>query len=196
MKSNLFSDRTESNRPQITRRRVIATVAGASTVGVGAIALGSREASAEIAFGELSIPDASLAADDPDPTPVVAVTAALEYDVDAIDSLTIDLLVGSDSDDRQVLDSESMSTGVTSTDTTRDLSAPITDADAFDASMFQPDAEETVTETVSLALRLTIEHDADVVAEALVDDTATIQVTNTADEIIAQLGGDGEITFE
>ena len=108
MKPTFNSRITDSNRPELTRRRVIATVAGASTVGVGAIALGSREASAEIAFGELSIPDATHEADDPEPTPVVAVTAALEYDVDAIDELTVELLVGSDSDDRQVLDSESM----------------------------------------------------------------------------------------
>ena len=195
MKPTLRSHDSDSNRPTTTRRRALAA-AGTTTIGLGALAVGSQDTSASIALEELSVPDSSHAADDPEPTPVVAVTAALEYDVDALEELTVELLVGSESDDRQAIDSETMSTSVTSTDTTRDLEGPITDADAFDREMFQPGPEETTTEAVSLALRLTITDGDDVVAEAIAEETTTIQVTNTADEVVARIGGDGEIRFE
>lgn len=187
---------SDSNRPTTTRRRALAAVAGASTIGLGALAVGSQDTSASIALDQLSVPDASHSADDPEPTPVVAVTAALEYDVESLDELTVELLVGSETDDRQPIDSETMSTSVTATDTTRDLEGPITDAAAFDREMFQPGPEETTTEPVSLALRLTITDGDDVVAEALAEETTAIEVINTAEAVVARIGGTGEIRFE
>ena len=85
---------------------------------------------------------------------------------------------------------------MTDGDTTRELSGAVPDADAYDDADFDPDAGETVTEDVTVALSLRVESGGEVVASDTVTDAATIVVENTAPSGEVTVGGDGEITFD
>jgi len=185
---------TDSNRT-LTRRRALAAVAGASATGLGVAALATKPAEAEVALGGLSVGDGVHESDAPDVTPVVDVTAALNYDVPSLDTVKVKLLIGPDSP-ATVVASETIETTVTATSTERDLSAPVTDAEGLAAEQFAPDAEETITETIHVGLTLTITDGEETVADASVADTATIEITNTADAVTVEVGGDGTITFD
>ena len=171
-------------------------LAGASATGLGAVVLGSNEATAEIAVGELAVADGVHEADDPDVSPAVDVTAELAYQVDSLTHVEIRLAVGPSDSDPTVLDSETIETGIESTNTDRDLTGALADADGFDAESFDPDAEETVTHDVTVRLDLEIRDEDEIVAEAEAVDTATVSVTNTSVAIEAGVGGDGDIRFE
>ena len=195
MQPTTGSHDTDSNRT-LTRRRLVALTAGAAATGTAAVALGTDDAAATVSVDELSVDDGTFADEDPDPTPVLEVAAALEYRVDELDTVRVELLVGTDDTDREVVDTEVLDTSVTETDTERDLSAPVTDAEPFDAAMFAPDPESTVSVDIHVALRLSIEHEGETVVDDLADDTATIEVTNESIALEATVGGEGEITFD
>ena len=195
MTPDLFSDRSESNRPTITRRRAVAMLAGASATGLGALALGSEEAAAEIELDGLTIPDESYAAEDPEPTPVADIDARIQYRVDSISEWNISLEFGppGDVDFISVLNE---STNATEAEQTRTLSAPLTDADAFDSADFAPDAETSVEHDVEVVLTFSVLDGSETLVQTSVSDTATVVVENETIDIEGAIGGTGEIRFE
>jgi hypothetical protein len=184
------------NRPTITRRRALALAGGAAASGLGAVALGSREADAEVSMSELAIADGTHAADDPAPTPVVEVDARMAWTVDAISTYNVSLEVGTDHDSREFVDLVSESTSVTDGEAEASLSGAVTDVAGFTASEFAPAAGETYTTDVAVALVFSVMHDGANVTGDTIEDTASITVENTAAEISVELGGDGQVTFE
>ena len=195
MTPDLFSDRSESNRPTITRRRAVALLAGASATGLGALAVGSEEAAAEIELDGLTIPDESYAAEDPEPTPVADIDARIQYRVDSISEWNISLEFGppGDVDFISVLNE---STNATEAEQTRTLSAPLTDADAFDSADFAPDAETSVEHDVEVVLTFSVLDGSETLVQTSVSDTATVVIENETIDIDGSIGGTGEIRFE
>jgi hypothetical protein len=187
---------SESNRPKITRRRVLAVTAGAAGTAVGATALASEEAAAEIQFGGLTVSDGTLEAEDPTPTPIVDVDARLAYTVDSVTSYNVAIELGPDHESRDMIDFINQDTSVTDGEFTENLTAPVTDHDAFSASDFAPAKGETVTEDVAVALTLSVMDGGTTKAADSIEYTATITVTNTAIQIELRAGGEGEIRFE
>ena len=195
MTPNRSSSTSESNRTLI-RRRVLAAVAGASATGLGAVAVASDSASAEITIGRLAIQDGSYEAEDPAPTPILGVDARLRYDVDSVTEYNVVLEAGPTHDDRTMLEFVNESTTATDGEFTETLSAPVTDHEAFATSDFDPEAGQTATEEIAVALVLSVMDGGETKATAEVKDTATITVSNTAVSIELKAGGEGEITFE
>ena len=189
------TEMSESNRPRITRRRAVAMLAGASATGLGAVVLGSEEAAAEIELDELSIPDESYAAEDPEPTPVVDIDARIQYRVDSISEWNISLEFGppGDVDFISVLNE---STNATEAEQTRTLSVPLTDADAFDSADFAPDAETSVEHDVEVVLTFSVLDGSETLVQTSVSDTATVVIENETIDIEGAIGGTGEIRFE
>ena len=195
MTPDLFSDRSESNRPTITRRRAVAMLAGASATGLGALAVGSEEAAAEITLEELAVADGTYSAADPEPTPVVDLEARVSYRVGSITEWNIGLEFGppGDVDFISVLNE---STNATEAEQTRTLSAPLTDADAFDSDDFAPDAETSVEHDVEVVLTFSVMDGSETLVQTSVSDTATVVIENETIDIDGSIGGTGEIRFE
>ena len=195
MTPDLFSDRSESNRPTITRRRAVAMLAGASATGLGVAALGSEEAAAEITLEELAVADETYAAEDPEPTPVVDIDARIQYRVDSISEWNISVELGPPGD-VEFLELVSEDTNATEAEQTRTLSVPLTDADAFDSADFAPDAETSVEHDVEVVLTFSVMDGSETLVQTSVSDTATVTVENETIDIEGAIGGEAEIRFE
>lgn len=186
----------DMNRPEITRRRVLAMLAGAATTTTAAVAVGSEEADADIQFGTLSVSDGTHESEDPQVTPVVTVDAEFSYTVESVTDYNVSLELGPDHDNRMFVDLVSTETAVMDGQFSESLSGPVTDIDAYSQSDFAPAAGETVTEDIAIALTLSVMDGGATMVTAAVEDTATITVTNTGVNTTVALGGEGEITFE
>ena len=195
MTPDLFSDRSESNRPTITRRRAVAMLAGASATGLGVAALGSKEAAAEIELDGLTIPDETYAAEDPEPTPVVDIDARIQYRVDSISEWNISVELGPPGD-VEFLELVSEDTNATEAEQTRTLSVPVTDADAFESADFAPDAETSVEHDVEVVLTFSVLDGSETLVQTSVSDMATVTVENETIDIEGAIGGEAEIRFE
>ena len=195
MKPTIDTDVSVLNRESITRRRAVALLAGASATGLGVAALGSEEAAAEITLEELAVADGTYAAEDPEPTPVVDLETRVSYRVDSISEWNIGLEFGppGDVDFISVLNE---STNATEAEQTRTLSAPLTDADAFDSDDFAPDAETSVEHDVEVVLTFSVLDGSETLVQTSVSDTATVTVQNETIDIEGSIGGTGEIRFE
>ena len=195
MKPTFNTDMTVLNRDAITRRRAVALLAGASATGLGVAALGSEEAAAEIELDGLTIPDESYAAEDPEPTPVVDIDTRIQYRVGSISEWNISLEFGppGDVDFISVLNE---STNATEAEQTRTLSAPLTDADAFESADFAPDAETSVEHDVEVVLTFSVLDGSETLVQTSVSDMATVTVENETIDIEGSIGGEGEIRFE
>ena len=195
MKPTLCSHESESNRPTITRRRAVAMLAGASATGLGALALGSEEAAAEIELDGLTIPDETYAAEDLEPTPVVDIDTRIQYRVDSISEWNISVELGPPGD-VEFLELVSEDTNATEAEQTRTLSVPVTDADAFESADFAPDAETSVEHDVEVVLTFSVMDGSETLVQTSVSDMATVTVQNETIDIEGSIGGEGEIRFE
>jgi hypothetical protein len=192
MTSDEFSS-SETHRT-LTRRRVVAVLAGASATTVAAVGVASEETDAQVS-GEFTVPDASYSADDPSPTPVADVTASIAYEVGSLTAVDVSLWAGREEPADRIA-AETIETTSTMAETDVQLSGPITDADGFAPEDFAPAAETTATVDVVLGLELTIRDGETEVATDTATHTTTIEIENTGTAITVQVGGSGEIRFE
>lgn len=184
----------DRNRPTITRRRVLAVLAGASATTVAAVGVASEEADAQVS-GEFTVPDASYSAEDPSPTPVADVTANIAYEVGSLTAVETSLWAGA-SEPADRIAAETIETTSTMAETDVQLSAPLTDAEAFDPEDFAPEPEATATVDVVLGLELTVWDGETEVATDTATETVTLEIENTGTAVTVQVSGTGEIRFE
>jgi hypothetical protein len=184
---------TETHRT-LTRRRVLVGTAAAGASAAAGLTLAAGDAAADVTFGELTIADATHEAPAPSPTPHLDVTAKYEYEVEAPDRVAVSLRVG-DSDGLTTVDGFDTTTGSSSLSDSREFSAPVTAADAWSEAAFEPE-NESVTQTVTVALSIAVSRDGATVASARVEEAVDITVRDTAHGAEASIGGDGSVRFE
>jgi len=188
---------SESNRT-LTRRRVVALLAGASATGLGAVAVATDDVRAEITLGTVTIADGEYAAADPTVTPTLSVDARLRWSAPSVSAVESALAVAPATADTSpaTIATDRREIRVTDGDMDRTLVGPVTDAAAYAAADFRPDAGETVEERLTVALRLRVLDGSETVAEAETTTETTVTVSNTATATTARVGGEGEVRFE
>lgn len=191
----MLRDTNPDTNRTLTRRRVVALLAGASATALGAAAVATDDAHAQVE-SDFSIPDAAYEAADAAPTPIVEADATVAYQVPALAAVVVQLVAGRETADH-VLAEERIETTVTEASTDVELSGALTDADAFASADFAPDAESTTTVDATVGVTVEVRDSAgDVVVSDTATDTLAIEVTNTADAVEVSVTGSGTIRFE
>jgi len=153
----------------LSRRRVIATTAGAS-LGLAGLAVGATgDASADVSVDDVTVSDASFDAESVDP--VIEATIPFEYSVETISEVLIELQVGD-----SVVADEILNTTTTEADAETTLSGRVVDSDSWSASDFTVSEGQSISREVSVGVRLAVLDGDELLVEATGSDTATVAV--------------------
>lgn len=153
----------------LSRRRVIATTAGAS-LGLAGLAVGATgDASADVSVDDVTVSDASFDAESVDP--VIEATIPFEYSVDTISEVLIELQVGD-----SVVADEILNTTTTDADAETTLSGRVVDSDSWSASDFAVSEGQSISREISVGVRLAVLDGDELLVEATGSDTATVAV--------------------
>jgi hypothetical protein len=153
----------------LSRRRVVATTAGA-TLGMAGLAVGATgDASADVSVDDVTVSDASFDAETVDP--VVEATIPFEYEVESISDVVIELQVG----ETTVAD-EILNTTTTDASAETTLSGRVVDSDSWSASDFAVEKGESVSRDITVGVRLAVLDGDELLVEATGSDSATVTV--------------------
>jgi len=153
----------------LSRRRVIATTAGAS-LGLAGLAVGATgDASADVSVDDVTVSDASFDAAEVDP--VIEATIPFEYSVETISDVVIELQVGD-----SVVADEILNTTTADASAETTLSGRVVDSDSWSASDFAVSEGQSISRELSVGVRLAVLDGDELLVEATGSDTATIAV--------------------
>lgn len=183
-----------------TRRQLLATTAGASTVLLGGLALTTNRSEATTASvsGSYSVPDAKVVlADQTLEKITLEVNASWEFQSNAeIHAVETELHVGATPDTMDLIArQEKDGLGEKSLTGNPVLSGGLTNASDFTIENFQPSSGELAVSVVS-ALRFYVLRNGEVVAEDEQLTTFTVTVSEEELEVNASVGGQGEVSFK
>ena len=155
----------------LSRRRVIATTAGAS-LGLAGLAVGATgDASADVSVDDVSVSDASFDAAEVDP--VIEATIPFEYSVETISDVVIELQVGD-----SVVADEILNTTTTDASAETTLSGRVVDSDSWSASDFAVSEGQSISREITVGVRLAALDGDELLVEATGSDTATVAVSH------------------
>jgi hypothetical protein len=155
----------------LSRRRVIATTAGAS-LGLAGLAVGATgDASADVSVDDVSVSDASFDAESVDP--VIEATIPFAYSVETISEVLIELQVGD-----SVVADEILNTTTTEADAETTLSGRVVDSDSWSASDFVVSEGQSISREISVSVRLAVLDGGELLVKATGSDTATVEVSH------------------
>jgi hypothetical protein len=176
----------------VTRRRAVAGLGGLATAGVGVLAIAPDPARAQVSVDTFDVTGGEFTA--ASITPVADVTIGYDYDVgqEAISELRFALTIN----DTEVA-TESLTTQATQLSGETELSARVTESEAWSASDFEVAVGESVSHDVTVGVAFEVRDSGGVLVSDTAEDTATVTVSHPqANTWTATVGGSGVIRTE
>ena len=185
--------RSVSNMANLTRRRVLAGVAGLGAGGLTYAAVGLSPVRAAVAADGLDVSDAQYDAPDGQlHSPHLAVQAAWSFEgADNAGQVMTALLV-----DGGLLTTATSEVAGPSDSGRHEMGGVLVDSRTVDSAMWQPPDGGEVSETVAVELRLEVRDGGGAtLAKDAVSEDVTITVTDAGPTTTATLSGSGDVSF-
>lgn len=179
-----------------SRRCVLALSGTIATGGIALYSLSDRS-KAQVQIDGLNVSDAQKEVSNPVNSVRVDVDTQYSYDAEVVPTKVVLRLEGTTQSESTQLDAIEPDSLSQSQEGSPTLNGNLLDLPGLTAPDLSPqEVGESVTETVTLRLKLTIRHDGRVIKTATETDDALIEITKTKPGATISLGGTGEITIQ